>query len=64
MLYASRLNMGDRDCRIYIGNLPPDVREKELEDMFSKYGKIVNMNLKFGDGRGPPFAFIEYDDPR
>lgn len=54
----------DNDPRVYVGNLPPDIRQKELETLFEKYGKIVNINLKNGDGRGPPFAFIEYDDYR
>lgn len=53
--------MGDRDNRIYVGNLPPDIRTKELEDIFYKYGKIRYIDLK--NKRGPPFAFIEYDDP-
>lgn len=54
----------ENDPRVYVGNLPPDIRQKELEALFEKYGKIVNVNLKNGDGRGPPFAFIEYDDYR
>lgn len=49
------------DSRIYIGNLPPDVRTKDLEDLFYKYGKIRFIDLK--NRKGPPFAFIEYEDP-
>lgn len=45
-----------------MGNLPPDVRERDIEDLFYKYGKISQINLK--DGRGPPFAFVEFEDPR
>jgi RNA recognition motif. (a.k.a. RRM, RBD, or RNP domain) len=26
--------------RIYVGNLPMDVREKDVEDVFYKYGRI------------------------
>ena len=52
----------DGDCRIYVGNLPPDVREKEIEDLFYKYGKIRNIILKCQ--KGPPFAFVEFDDSR
>lgn len=48
------------DSRIYIGNLPPDIRNKDLEDLFYKYGKIKYIDLK--NRRGPPFAFIEFDD--
>jgi len=54
--------MGSRDCRVYVGNLPPDVRSKDVEDIFAKYGKIVFVDLK--NRKGPPFAFIEFDDPR
>jgi arginine/serine-rich splicing factor 1/9 len=49
------------DSRIYIGNLPPDVRSKDIEDLFYKYGKIKFIDLK--NRKGPPFAFVEYEDP-
>ena len=50
------------ECRIYIGNLPPDIRSKDVEDLFYKHGKIVFVDLK--NKRGPPFAFVEFDDHR
>ena len=52
------------DCRLYVGNLPDDVRERELEDVFYKYGTIKDVELKLPKGRGTPYAFIEFDDPR
>ena len=30
----------DRGSSIYIGNLPPDFQKRDLEDLFSKYGRI------------------------
>ena len=48
--------------RIYIGNLPPDIRSKDVEDLFYKYGKIAFVDLK--NKRGPPFAFVEFEDHR
>jgi hypothetical protein len=45
------------ETRIYVGNLPPDIRSKDIEDLFYKYGKIAFIDLK--NRRGPPFAFIE-----
>ncbi|VDM29160.1 unnamed protein product [Toxocara canis] len=51
-----------RECRIFIGNLPPDVTQRDLEDIFDKYGHICYTDIKFT--RGVPFAFIEFDDPR
>ncbi|CAG0922576.1 unnamed protein product [Notodromas monacha] len=53
---------GRNDCRIYVGNLPPDIREKDIEDLFYKFGRIVFVDLK--NKRGPPFAFVEFEDSR
>jgi arginine/serine-rich splicing factor 1/9 len=50
------------DCRIYVGNLPPDIRSRDIEDLFQKYGKITFVDLK--NRKGPPFAFVEFEDPR
>lgn len=54
--------MSRSECRIYVGNLPPDIRSKDIEDLFHKYGKIAFVDLK--TRRGPPFAFVEFSDPR
>ena len=40
MSYRDR---GDEGSRVYVGNLPMDVREKDLEDVFYKYGRILDM---------------------
>ncbi|KAK1603258.1 hypothetical protein QYE76_059226 [Lolium multiflorum] len=48
---------------IYVGNLPGDIREREVEDLFYKYGKIVEIDLKVPP-RPPGFAFVEFEDPR
>ena len=34
--------------RIFIGNLPHDCRERDLEKFFSKYGRIRNIFIKNG----------------
>ncbi|ETN80482.1 hypothetical protein RB195_012370 [Necator americanus] len=54
--------MGRDETRIYVGNLPPDVREKDIEDIFAKYGKVRFVDIK--GGRGPLYAFVEFEDPR
>ena len=48
--------------KVYVGNLPSDIRERDLEDMFYKYGKIVEVDLHAR--KGIPFAFIEFEDSR
>ena len=52
----------NKEGQIYVGNLPPDVKTRHVEDLFYKYGKINFINLK--EKSNPPFAFIEFDDPR
>ena len=40
-----------------------DIKERELDDLFYKYGKIVSIDIK--SPRDPPaFAFVEFDDSR
>lgn len=48
---------------IYVGNLPLDIKEWEIEDLFFKYGKIVNIDLKLPP-RPPGYAFVEFEDGR
>ncbi|CAG2055145.1 unnamed protein product [Timema podura] len=50
------------ECRIYVGNLPPDIRTKDIQDLFYKFGKVSFVDLK--NRRGPPFAFVEFEDSR
>jgi hypothetical protein len=44
--------------RIYIGNLPTDIRESELDKLFGKFGRIRNITIKV------KFAFLEFEDSR
>ncbi|KAH8853212.1 Serine/arginine-rich splicing factor 1 [Schistosoma japonicum] len=48
--------------KIYVGNLPPDAKTRDIENLFSKYGPIAAIDLKAGQRRGPPFAFVEFED--
>ncbi|CAH1418822.1 unnamed protein product [Lactuca virosa] len=56
-------NMGRSSRTLYVGNLPGDIREREIEDLFYKYGPIVEIDLKIPP-RPPVFAFVEFEDPR
>jgi RNA recognition motif-containing protein len=54
-----------RDAVIYVGNLPGDVREREVEDLFYRMGHIRSIDIKPGFRSGmPAYCFVEYDDPR
>ncbi|XP_052193563.1 serine/arginine-rich splicing factor SR30-like isoform X2 [Diospyros lotus] len=48
---------------VYVGNLPGDIREREVEDLFYKYGRIVDIDLKIPP-RPPGYAFVEFEDYR
>eukprot|EP00919_Chromeraceae_sp_WS-2016_P010892 GHVR01025500.1.p1 GENE.GHVR01025500.1~~GHVR01025500.1.p1 ORF type:complete len:293 (-),score=56.48 GHVR01025500.1:25-903(-) len=51
--------------RVFVGNLPEDVREREIEDLFTKYGKIRDVTIKRDRNRdGTAFAFVDFDDIR
>lgn len=50
-------------ARIYIGNLPMDVSEKDIDDVFYKFGRIVDIDLKT-PARPPAFGFVTFQDSR
>ncbi|RUS19196.1 hypothetical protein BC937DRAFT_87848 [Endogone sp. FLAS-F59071] len=43
---------------LFVGKLPIDCRTRDLEDVFSKYGKVTRLDVKRG------FGFVEYEDKR
>ena len=49
--------------RVYVGNLPADVHERELDDLFYKYGRVDRIELKRLQ-RPPVFAFVTFRNPR
>ena len=49
---------------IYVGQLPYNVTENELREIFSKYGQIASLNLikdRFS-GQSKGFGFVEMPD--
>jgi len=49
--------------KIYVGNLSMDVRERDIEDAFRKFGKIRRVDIK-RPSNPPAYCFVEYDDVR
>ena len=45
--------------RVFLGNLPPDVRVEDIEDFFRDFGKVRNVLIKQGK-----FGFAEFDRSR
>ena len=52
------------NTKVYVGNLPFDVTEDELNDCFSAHGSVkeINMVMDRETGRPRGFAFVEMDD--
>ncbi|MBC8318711.1 MAG: RNA-binding protein [Desulfobulbaceae bacterium] len=46
---------------IYVGQLPYDVNESELKELFSEFGEIASVNLIMDhfSGKSKGFAFID-----
>ncbi|OMH84664.1 Serine/arginine-rich splicing factor [Zancudomyces culisetae] len=50
--------MSSGGSQLFVGRLPRDIRSSELEDLFSRYGKLSRCDIKRG------YGFIEYEDRR
>lgn len=46
-----------------MGNLPSDIKEHEIEDLFYKYGRILDIELKLPP-RPPCYCFVEFENTR
>ncbi|KAJ7976236.1 putative Arginine/serine-rich splicing factor [Quillaja saponaria] len=44
--------------RLYVGRLSSRARSRDLEDLFSRYGRVRDVDMK------RDFAFVEFSDPR
>ena len=57
----SRYGRGDLDAKVYVGDLPRDAQDKELQKAFEYYGRLRSVWV----ARNPPgFAFVEFEDYR
>ncbi|GIY21121.1 glycine-rich RNA-binding protein RZ1B [Caerostris darwini] len=60
--------------QLFVGRLPIDIREKDVEQVFEQYGRLLRCDVKYGmfgstgrrgSGRtGMAYAFVDYDDRR
>lgn len=53
--------------RLFLGNLPDGINEKEIREKFNKFGQINSVDIKVkkvNDGReSSTFAFVELSVP-
>ena len=48
---------GSGDSRVFLGNLPPNCRVRDIENFFDKYGKVKNILIKQSK-----YGFAEFED--
>jgi ATP-dependent DNA helicase RecG len=50
-------------ARIYVGNIPYDVEEKEINQVLSKFGEVVDVIIPrwANSGQSKGFCFVEFD---
>merc|ERR1712112_584083 len=58
--YAISKKMGD--FKVYLGNIPDDTRDRDVEKLFKSYGRIRNVVIKRNE-QGT-YGFCEFDDMR
>jgi arginine/serine-rich splicing factor 1/9 len=51
------------NSRLYVGNLPDDIKEREIDDVFYKFGEIESIDLKTPRDQ-KPYAFVQYRSSR
>lgn len=48
--------------RVYVGNLPPDIRIKDIDDFFRPFGKLINIDVNHR--ANPVYAYVQFDNAR
>ena len=56
---------GNRSCSVFVGNIPYDVHEEQLREVFSAVGQVVSFRLMYDKNTRQPkgYGFCEYKDP-
>jgi RNA recognition motif-containing protein len=64
VLFSKCDTFGDIDMDIYVGNLPYQVDDVQLQDMFSQYGNVTSARVitDRSTGQSKGFGFVEMPD--
>ena len=54
-----------RGSELFLGGLSKETRRQDLEDVFTKYGRITRCDIKYVNGyAGTAYGFIGFEDER
>jgi len=51
---------GPPGCKVFVGDLNPSTQERDVEEIFAKYGQLRNCFVARAPGG---FGFVEFEDP-
>ena len=59
------LKGANRSCSVFVGNIPYDVHEEQLREVFQAVGPVVSFRLMYDKNTRQPkgYGFCEYKDP-
>eukprot|EP00403_Amphidinium_massartii_P039932 CAMPEP_0178436426 /NCGR_PEP_ID=MMETSP0689_2-20121128/34433_1 /TAXON_ID=160604 /ORGANISM="Amphidinium massartii, Strain CS-259" /LENGTH=191 /DNA_ID=CAMNT_0020058521 /DNA_START=170 /DNA_END=745 /DNA_ORIENTATION=+ len=61
---STGLAMGNQPRKLFVGNLPSDIAQEALMQVFNTYGMVTNVHIMAGKAKsGQSCAFVEYGDP-
>lgn len=52
------MGAGDNSCRVWVGGLPSDIKEREVEDRFSDFGEVTEVHKRTTEK--DTFCFVQY----
>ena len=60
---AFKFNTGLEKNKLFVKNLDPETTQKELVEIFMKYGKLKEVRLPtYRNGHSKGIAFVDYED--
>eukprot|EP00929_Paragymnodinium_shiwhaense_P062545 TRINITY_DN31218_c0_g1_i1.p1 TRINITY_DN31218_c0_g1~~TRINITY_DN31218_c0_g1_i1.p1 ORF type:complete len:210 (-),score=40.21 TRINITY_DN31218_c0_g1_i1:97-726(-) len=57
------MSRGGEVTTVYVGNLPDDIRRRDLQYLFEEFGNVRHVDIKQG-APNQAFAFLDFDDDR
>jgi len=65
-VYGNEKDREDSTCLFFFGNLPYQIRENELEELCTEFGKIVNVNIGIEKktGKSLGFGFVQFESKK
>jgi len=63
--YRGKDSARDKKCTVFVGNIPFDATEEDLQEIFERAGKVCSLRLVFDKDTNKPkgYGFVDYETP-